>query len=481
MDLHEAAFAGQKPIDLKVNVKPVFGFLAHHDAAEGPCRTGSPKQLAPEAERRHAQEIYPATMARLKSLSPVAHLLDPVFVEHGDDWLVKAEEFRKLDVDADQVDLFVVTGASLNQFIAVKLGERYGKPVAMVGGELDPAVPMGCDAASHLRAKGLEAYVPLSYDEFDELLSLLQVRKAMRQTRVLRITQGQFDNVNGNFLDLTHFKRHLGLETVDVPIKLFAAEWDRVSQGQKSRRIVEETAAALVRQAQGIHIEKEYVANDVTFYLAAKTLMEEYGCNAFTINCFEICPDGRVAAERKTTPCLTHTLLKDQGLASACEGDICVLSTIMLLQTLAKKTAYMGNIYLVSRENNLMKILHDVPGLKLKGYDAPDVPYDLRNFTIGGWGTTVRYDFSQDKGQEVTIARVSPSADKMIVTRGEIAGGGGFSTPSCSLEAVIRLPDVVEYFHKAVAFGNHSAMVYGDYTQQLRALGRLINLEVVEA
>jgi hypothetical protein len=45
----------------------------------------------------------------------------------------------------------------------------------------------------------------------------------------------------------------------------------------------------------------------------------------------------------------------------------------------------------------------------------------------------------------------------------------------------MRLSDVVDCFHKAAAFGNHSAMVYGDYTRQLRMLGGLMGLEVVEA
>jgi len=480
MDLHEAAFAGHKPIDAKVNVKPVFGVLVHDDALEGPCRTGSPESLSPETERSRARNGYGAMTAQLESLSPVAHVLDPVLIEHGADWLIGAEELQKLDADADQVDLYLVTGASLNQFIAVTVGQRYQKPVAMVGDELDPAVPMGCDAASHLRSKGLEAHVSLGYDEFNELLSLMQVRKAMSQTRVLRVTQGQFDNVNGNFLDLEHFGRHLGLDAVDVPIKRFAAEWDRVYEDPRSRRLAEETATALVRQAQGAHIETEYVARDVATYLAAKRLMEAYGCNAFTINCFEICPDGRLAAERETTPCLTHSLLKDQGLASACEGDVCALSAIALLQTLAKKTAPMGNIFLVSRQDNLMKVLHDVPGMKLKGYNAPDVAYDLRNFTLGGWGTTMRYDFDQDKGQDVTIARLSPSADRLMVTKGVIAGGGGFATMSCSLEAIVQVRDVVDFFHTAADFGNHSALVYGDYTRQLHELGRLLKIEIVE-
>ena len=68
-----------------------------------------------------------------------------------------------------------------------------------------------------------------------------------------------------------------------------------------------------------------------------------------------------------------------------------------------------------------------------------------------------------------------------MVTKGSIVGSGGFSASSCTLEVVIQLADVVDYFHKAVDFGNHMSMVYGDYTQQLRALGKLMDLEVVEA
>jgi len=481
MELRKAAFIGEKPIDVKVNVKPVFAFLSHHGYTEGPCRTGTPEQLAPATERKYAQQAYADMMAQLTGLSPIAHVLDPVMIEHGDDWVIQEEEYSKLDKDAEAVDMFWITGMSLNQFVAVKVGERYKKPVAMFGSEFDPALPMGIDAASHLRSKGLEAYVSIGMEEFNELLTLLQVRKALRQTRVLRVTEGKFDNVNGNLLDLSPFKQRLGIDVVDIPIEAFVVERDAIYRGLEGRQIADETAAALVKNAQGVHIDTEYVANDILFYLTAKTLMEKHRCNAFTINCFEICPDERLAAERKNVPCLTHSLLKDQGLASACEGDIGALSAIMLLQSLAKKTVYMGNLYLVNRQEQLIMILHDVPGLKLKGYDAPDVPYDLRNFTIGGWGTTVRYDFSQDKGQEVTIARVSPSADKIIITKGEIVDCGGFDTPSCTLRAVIRVKDAVDFFHKAADFGNHSAMVYGDYRHQIRALAEMIPLEVVEA
>ena len=38
----------------------------------------------------------------------------------------------------------------------------------------------------------------------------------------------------------------------------------------------------------------------------------------------------------------------------------------------------------------------------------------------------------------------------------------------------------MEYFHKASDFGHHLAMVYGDYTEEIKKLARLMNFEVIE-
>ena len=128
-----------------------------------------------------------------------------------------------------------------------------------------------------------------------------------------------------------------------------------------------------------------------------------------------------------------------------------------------------------------MEVLHDVPGIKMKGLTQPGLPYEIRNFTNGGWGAAIRYDFSQDKGEKVTIARFNPSGSKILVTKGEIIGCEGFNSIGCNLRAFVKVPDVAGFFHEAANFGNHSAMVYGDYIQELRELGDLMRFEVVEA
>jgi len=473
----------QKPIDVRLTVKPVFPVLIHNGSYEGPCRTGNKNVLNPGRERAKSKKLFDEFRKEVKeNLTSEVNVLEPVYIEYGDDWIIGEKEFKKLEADLEEADLYLVDkGAGLAQFVAVKIGERYKKPVAMVGEESDLNLLMGCDAVSHLRAKNLEGYVLLNYSELNHLIFLLQIRKSIKKTKILRVTEKKFDNVNGNFLDLEKFKMKFGIDYKDVSISELVEEMDKIAQDNAQHKRAEEITDKLIKGAQRVHMKREYIISSVNFYLAVKNLMEEYKCNAFTANCFELCPDRRASSQRKAVPCLTHTLLKDEGIPSACEGDINVLLTIMFLMYISKKSVYMGNIFMINREENIMAVLHDVPGIKMKGLTLPDLPYEIRNFTYEGWGVTVRYDFSQDRGEKVTIARFNPSGDKILVTKGKITGCEGFNNIGCSLRALIEVPDITGFFRKTANFGNHSAVVYGDYIQELRELGDLMNFEVVEA
>ncbi len=473
-----------KPIDVRLNVKPIFPFLIHNDSYEGPCRTGDEDRLNPEREKSEAKKRFDTFKREIKDklTSEFVNVLEPVFIEHKTNWIIEEKEFNKLETDMEETDLYLVDrGADLAQFVAVRIGERYKKPVAMVGEERHPGVPMGCDAISHLRAKNLEGYVLLNHSELDHLLFLLKVRKSVSQTKILRVADEQnLDNVNGNIADLKRFKKKFGIDWKDISIGRFAKEMDTIAKDKDYQKEAGELTDKLIKNAQKVHMKREFIISSVNFYLAAKSLMQQYGCNAFTVNCFEICPDLRIAYRRKAVPCLTHTLLKDEGIPSACEGDINVLLTMMFLIYISKKSVYMGNIYMINRKENIMGVLHDVPGIKMKGLDQPDLPYEIRNFTNGGWGATIRHNFALDKSEKVMVARFDPLGNKILVVKGEIVGCEKFDEISCTLTALIKVPDVAGFFHKAADFGNHSVMVYGDYTRELKELGNLMGFEVVE-
>jgi len=458
----------QKPIDIRVGVKPIATHLVHTGTYEGPCRVGDEKSLSPDIERNRSKERFHKFQEDLKkSLVQEANMLKPVYIEWGKDWIVPEREFKKLEADLQDVDLFVMAPMPLSQRPAIKIAERYKKPLAA----------MHMDIAAYLRSRGLEEYAPLDLDELNHLIQLLQVRKAIKQTKILIVSDEELIPVGtvSSIWNLEDLKNRFGVDYKRISFKKFFDAMDIALQSKK----IKEIADKLIENAQKVHMKEDYVRQSVTFYIAAKTLMENYSCNAFTIPCFELCAT-QIPAKRKFTPCLTHTLLKDEGYPSSCEGDLNVLLTMALLMYISKKSAYMGNSHMESKEGNILAVTHDVPGLKMKGFNSPDLPYEIKNFTFGGWGATLRYDFSKDKGEEVTLARFNPTATKLLATKGEIVGGGGFNRIGCNFSVYIKVPDVTDFFHREVDFGNHLAMVYGDYTQELKEMANLIKFKVVE-
>ena len=175
---------------------------------------------------------------------------------------------------------------------------------------------------------------------------------------------------------------------------------------------------------------------------------------------------------------MTMSLLKDAGFPTVCQTDINALIPMMALSYLGKRTVYMGNP-IFDAKNDILSIFHDVPGLKMKGFDSPSLPYELRNFTVGGWGVTLRYDFNRDKGQVVTIARANPGQTKILLTRGEILEGFGFDRISCTLGVRIKVRNTLKLFRNAADYGGHLIMAFGDYIEQMKDLSEVMNYDLL--
>jgi len=463
--------------DLKVKIKPVLPLLIHSGVYEGPCRVGDEKTLDPEFERRQAKEDFERFCEKVRSgLIEDGELLDPAVIEWGEDWIIPEGEMAKLDKDSMDVDLYLIADAGLTQYPSVEIARRYGKPIVKLG------QVSSVDVSAYLRSRGMEGYALIDLEELNRFVRLFKVRKGLMSTRILVVDVGGLLPVGAvsSVWDLEDVKLRLGIDYKCISASEVFNEMDRVIRDEAEQRRAEEITNRLVRNADKVHMREEYIRQSVNFYLAAKNLMMKYGCNAFVIPCFELCVK-RIPAEKKVTFCLAHSLLKDEGYPSACEGDISVLLAMTVLMYLSGKSAFMGNSYMVDEERDIIAVHHDVPGLKMKGLEGAELPYEIRNFTMGGWGATLRYDFSRDKGEAVTLARFNPTATKLFVARGELVGCGGFNEVGCSLRAEIKVRDARDFFHKEMDFGHHLAMVYGDYVDDLRCLGELVGFRVVEA
>lgn len=478
------------PRDVKINVKVVFYALIHSGMWQGPCR--QTVGIGSDAERVQYRKQFDDYIQKLKSnLSQDVKLLEPAYLEFPEFYHIQRYDLLKLEADKDEVYLYVVTGTNLAQYIASIIGDIYKKPVACVG-------PYAVrETTSYLRSKGLEGYNVIDYGGLDKLFSLLRARKAFQQTNMLLITDFGIPGATmpGSVRDFNDLKNRFGINTTFIPNKELDEERDRIMKSSDSMAAVAKITDGLIKNAQGVHMDRK-ILNDgsVLFYYTIKNLMNKYNCNAFSIECFELCATRR-PDNWKFTPCLTHSLLKDEGYTSGCEGDINALLTEDLFMAINRKTAYMGNMELrggwtdvrwvkgADAKGVKLTIGHDVPGLKMLGFDKPDLQYEIRNFIdaspiVPGWGGTLKIDFSAIDEKKVTIGRFNPLANKILVTKAELIGTAGFDSIGCSLGAILNVQDPVGFYAKSADFGQHFVMTYGDITKDLIQVAKMLNIEL---
>ena len=474
-------------IDVKINVKPIFSNVVHTSVWEGPCRVGTPEELSPEYESRAGREQCRVWAEALrKNLAGCANVLQPAYIEYPESFYVSDESFDLLKPDLEETDIFLIS-------YRLPGLERLGKPMSMINNG-----PAPVDLGAFYADIGHAFYFAHDYGEYNEILSLLQVKKAIANTKLLVLTAcEQFPvSVNSSNPDIFGLNLRYGIRSARRSIKDVFQVMARLDVEAR----VSAKADELLGGAGEANITKEWISSDLRYYEAVKAMMEELGCNAFTTACKELCAT-RLPMEHKCTPCLTHSLLKDSGIPTACEEDLNAWMAVMVMMYLTRQSVFMGNPSLVHAharpvedlgmnrllsgpaegfDEDVLEIRHAVPSLKLEGFDQPDMPYDIGHFTLAGWGAKIQIDLSNGYTNIVTIGRFSRDGRRMMITRGEILGCA-LRDIECSPAVYYRVEGGARAFRHALAegrYGHHLAVVYGDCTKRLKELGKVVGFEV---
>jgi len=475
-------------MDVKVNLRPVFSNMVHSDWWEGPCRVGTYEENNPEVERKVGKEQFKIWYDELKANIDLTrcNLMEPVYIEFDESFLVKDKEFDKLLPENHLVDIYLIT-------YRVPGIERLGKPISMIN-----LGPTPIDLVGYYRDIGLEAYMAHDYPEYNEILRDLQVRKAVANTKILILSNCEQTpaSVNTSTFDLTDLFRRYGIRNSRVDFHQILPFLEKTPIDDKIRA----EAKALIAGAEKCDLPEDYVCCDLRYFHAVRAMMETYECNAFTTPCKELCAC-RIPQEYKFTPCLTHTTNKDDRIPSACEEDINVLLAMMVMMYLTRQSVYMGNPVLVLAgsktieqlgmpklleqpdrvfDRDVLEIHHAVPVRLMRGFDKEPQKYFLSHFTTQGWGTRVQVNLAEEEGQVVTFGRFNRRGDKMIVAVGHTLGCE-FRPYYCSPAVYYDVEGGVREFRHALAdgsYGHHQAIVYGNHVKELQRLGKIMGFEV---
>ena len=449
-------------MNLKLVVRPIVGCLTHSHFWEGPCRAGYAKDMTPEAEDAAATKAFAEAVELLKGATPEIEFLPAIDARYDEKFVVSREVYAQIEDRIDEVDFFLCMNWRIPKL------ERYRKTVVILqnGNE-------GIDFGAYCRSIGVEAHVCMDLQDLNEIAHALWVRKVVANTRALVLTHGSMPTFGLQSLirDPELIRSRYGMEIVKLPFKEIFKYMDEVTDDE-ARPIAERILGASLETK----VNKDWFINDIKYYLAAKKMMDVYDCNAFSTACHELCTS-EIPQNRKFTPCTTHSLLKDEGYPSGCEEDLNALLAMTVMQAAAMRPAFMGNPNMETDE--LLRIHHAVPALRMNGYDRKPLRYKLWAFTGQGFGGKLQVDFTENEDKYVTLGRFNPQADTLSLGRGEVIKSQ-FEEVYCSPYYYIKMRDARGFMHQLASFGHHQVLVFGDYSRMLHQIAEVMGFKIKE-
>ncbi len=509
--------------DVRLVVQPVIAIMVHEYVFEGPCRFGSGDELTAEFDRMVGADglrAFRENLARYVAPDDAFEVLEPISFEIYETFQVTEAMLASMTQNDARADVYLYASIGRSYPALLALAERVKKPIVCLNECCDKT-----QVPAMLRARGLECISEMTWEATVEQMRVYRLRKVLQSTKMLLLTRAFTNSAMvsacDGFLNIDDACRVFGCSYTCVDVHEFLDQTHPAGSGcptLPTRGNLQLTASdmdeigrladELMAGAGLCTLTREQMIDSLRFYQTAKKFLDHYECNAFSAPCPEMCATTRLNQEQ-FTPCFTHSLLNGEGISSACEYDIPGLLTQVMLSTCMSAGAYLGNCVTVFYESdgktvstfmapsndlqtkvdamtdderkNLMITYHSSVNLRMPGYDAPPLDYDIRNFTGSGWGATVRHDFSKNKGQILTMARISPDAKVLFVGRGRVVASTGETMGGCTQSVLFTVQDSTDFFHKQCRVGNHVPMVFGDCFDQIVALGKLLGLEVITA
>ena len=463
----------------KLVVKPVMTAMYHTEVWEGPCRW---KGETKEQEIQAASDQFEAFRRSINDGNinkSAVTMLEPGQVFFVEDFKITEAEYKKIEDDARKADVLYINpyGCSISNY---DVAARYKKPVVINSGPSCRTV----DVAAFCRSRGIECYIPDAVEDVNQIFTLLKARKNFAETRILFPTNWKWPSVCSiaGINEPDKLKDMFGIELVTIDYEELSKEMERICSDKSAKKEAASMADTVYEGASRSFIKRNYVANSMEFYQTVVSLMKRHNCNSFTIECFEFCTS-RLPEKWNITPCLVHTMLKDMGIPSACEGDIGGLLPMHMLMLLSNKSPHFGNMfYYPDKGKGTMAVNHSVPGIKMNGYDKPGLPYQLSHFVDSGWGTKAIVDFMNNDVKDITVARMNPSGKGILILKGTLVDSKGWDdkTIGCHDIAYMVGKDsgtAQEFVRRQADYGNHLPWVYGDYSGQLVKLAGLLGIE----
>lgn len=259
--------------------------------------------------------------------------------------------------------------------------------------------------------------------------------------------------------DFDLVRRKLAVEIEAVPMAELTARVDGLSEDERCRAA--DLARALIAGASERRPgqpDEEAIRRATRLFVAIREIAAERGAAAVTTICWPI----RDACG--AVPCVALTLLQDEGMPAACQGDIDALLTMVLFKRAAGLISFMGG---GREEDGRLTVSHCVVSRRMRGAGTPLAPYYLGDYHGEFPSPTIHATLAP--GQTVTVARLTKGLGALVLTKGALADCRD-DADRCRNTLVIDVADAAGLMKRVRGIQQHLVVACGDHTAAMTRL-----------
>ncbi|MCL5110781.1 MAG: hypothetical protein M1401_18345 [Chloroflexi bacterium] len=376
----------------------------------------------------------------------------------------ESDEYRAQTVKALASDRFAVILSSVARIDPHVLPQA--KAPVIVVSLADAVVGRAADVVATLRRLGLNASLAVSWDDAVARVRDILGTPILEGKRVLIFAE-PFDSATHPAPNLTYeyIKGRTGVDVQYRPVTELAKALGDVDEARARAEMERWLAGA----SEGLEPSSATVLECSKLYLALKDFVERENLAGVSLDCVRHTREGKPALPH---PCLAFSRLRDEGVAAPCEADVWSMLSELLLEGVAGKPAFMGNVGEVDLARGTMSLLHCVVPLRLVGYGTQPVSYGLRHYHDLGRGVSLEVAFPSDT--EVTLGQFAKDLRTFSIWPGTIVDTG---SGACRSRATIRIPDSERFLRSLPSC--HYVMVYGRYASEIAGILARLNVQTV--
>jgi hypothetical protein len=213
--------------------------------------------------------------------------------------------------------------------------------------------------------------------------------------------------------------------------------------------------------------DRKFVVNAFVLYSVFRDLMHEHKAPAFTIkDCMS-----KILPIAQTTPCLSLSLINDEGLPAFCESDFVVIPSGILLHYISGKPVFLHNS--TFPHGGIVTCAHCSAPRRMDGTKYE--PAKILTHYESEYGAAPKVDLPE--GQKVTFIDPEYGTGRWVGFKGVVKGNPFYEI--CRSQQDVEIQGDWRKLCKEVR-DSHWMMVYGDYLRELSYASRKLGINWVD-